>query len=432
VIAIYSEIKSPRLTYVCDFVFKKVMAQRYKLYDSYIDFENSSDQKINYSSKNLKGIQITPNGLLEEKGLNQWKISNGEWRKLPIFFTNSSSQIPFDVFSAVFYLISRYEEYLPSERDSHDRYKAMNSILYKLGILHKPIVDLWCQQLHLELFGTTALSRTYSYLSTIDVDNAYAYKFKSFWVKAGGTIRSVLRRDKQDLRLRIGCYFRKQEDPYDNYDVIDQVHKSVKAGGIYFFLLSDKNEKDRNLSYTNKHYRSLISALQRENQVGIHPGYRTSTDPERTHTEKVRLEDIIGKEVLKSRQHFLKFKFPETARNLVQCGVEEDYSMGYAEELGFRAGTCTPFRFFDLQKNESSSLEFHSSPIMDATLNRYLSLSPDEAISRAKSLITEVESLGGEMVTIWHNETLSEINEWKGWTRVFKEIVSHAAKTDEV
>lgn len=392
------------------------------------EFEESPHIKVNYSSQEIGGLQIIPSGLLSETGVKEHEIAVSEWRELTVFYANRKGQIPFDLFSAVFYLISRYEEYIPSERDSHDRFLAQNSILFKHDLILSPLVDLWCRELRFELLGSRELNRTFRFISTIDVDNAYAYKFKSFGVKVGGTIKSILRGDWPDVSRRFGCYFRQKVDPYDTYDVIANTHHSAGVKPIYFFLLSDRNEWDRNLGYTNKHYRGLISALQRENDIGIHPGYNTYQNAEKTYIEKIRLEDITGKEVLRSRQHFLKFVFPETARNLVECGIKEDYSLGYAEVLGFRAGTCTPFKFFDLLENESRDLVFHSTALMDATLNRYLGLSPKEAEEATKALVDEIKAVNGELVVIWHNETLSEQNEWKGWSSVFKDMVSYASK----
>ena len=195
---------------------------------------------------------------------------------------------------------------------------------------------------------------------------------------------------------------------------------------MFFFLLSNRNEWDRNLPFTNKHLRALVLALQRQNTIAIHPGYHSYQSAETMLEEKLRLEHITEVYVTHSRQHFLKFSFPETPRSLLRAGIKEDYSLGYAEQIGFRGGTCTPFQFFDLEKNETTELVFHSSAIMDATLNRYLGKKKKEAVAKSAEVIKEVKAVSGELVTIWHNETLSELREWKGWRHVFKEVVTLA------
>ncbi len=423
---IYSSIKSERLSYVCDFIFRSILQENYALVYETDEFDDKDGVKLNYSAESLEGIQIFPSGLLEDTGIRQQVLNSGTWGDLPTLFSYSSEKIPFDIFSATFYLISRYEEYLPSTRDKHDRFECEGSILTNLKCLDKPIIDNWCVKFQEVLTGKSELSRTYKYISTIDVDNAYAYNFKSLLVKFGSTFKSVLSWNKNDLKTRLGCYFRQQSDPYDTYDFINSVHSENQVECTFFFLLSDRNEWDKNLPFTNKHLRALVSALQRQNTIAIHPGYLSYKSAETMLEEKLRLEHITEESVTQSRQHFLKFSFPETPRNLLRAGIKEDYTLGYAEQIGFRAGTCTPFRFFDLEKNEITELVFHSSAVMDATLNRYLKLTPEEAVESVAEVIKEVKAVNGELVTIWHNETLSELREWKGWKHVFGEVVSLA------
>ena len=341
-------------------------------------------------------------------------------------FSNTEKEIPFDVFSASFYIISRYEEYLPHQTDLHGRYLPEQSILFQLESLESPLVDKWCLELakHLKI----SVSRSYKFISTIDVDNAYAYKFKPLHIKIGGTLKALVNRNTEDLKRRVATYFGGKSDPYDTYSLIENVHKQHKVEGIYFFLLSNRSTQDKNLSFTNKHLRALVSALQSENLTGIHPGYNSYLDKKITLEEKLRLESIIDEEVKHSRQHFLKFKFPDTPEILDSIGIKHDYSLAYASVLGFRAGTCTPFKFYNLREEKTTNLTLHSSPIMDATLNNYLKVTPETAVKLAHNIIKEVKEVKGELVTIWHNETLSDIREWKAWRPVFEEIIRLAKK----
>ena len=116
-------------------------------------------------------------------------------------------------------------------------------------------------------------------------------------------------------------------------------------------------------------------------------------------------------------------KFPETYRNLAERDITDDYSMGFANEIGFRAGICTPFNFYDLDNESESTLRIHPFGIMDATLNLYMKLSQDEAVARVKKIIREVKRVNGDFIFIWHNETLSDDMQWKGWRKVYEEII---------
>jgi hypothetical protein len=138
--------------------------------------------------------------------------------------------------------------------------------------------------------------------------------------------------------------------------------------------------------------------------------------------EKKRLSEIIREEVTISRQHFLLLSFPQTYRNLISSGISEDYSMGYPGIAGFRAGTCTPFYFYDLIKEEATSLKIIPFMAMDVTLRQYLGLSPEDASEKIEMLMNEVKSAGGLFCSIWHNESLHDSGNWKGYREVFENM----------
>jgi len=425
-VLVYSETVSDRLKFITGFLFSQILNLEYKLTCELNEYESYSGSKINYSLQNLGGISIRPEGILNEVNITPRSIEIGHWKDLPVIFYRNGNVVPFDIFGASFYLITRYEEYLSADKDGHGRFKSEHSILKELDVLHRPIVDLWALKLYEILTGKISLSRQFSYLSTVDVDNAYAYKHKQFWVKLAGTFKSILNGDWPDFKRRCNVYFRNAPDPYDTYSIISKTHEKYKLKSIFFFLLSDRSTTDRNLRYTNKFYRALISEVTSSpyTETGIHPGYDSYLKKEVSLLEKMRLEDIVDNQVINSRQHYLRFSFPETPRILSENGIEHDYTLCYAEEIGFRTGTSTPFKFYDLEKNHCTDLVLHTSAIMDATLNRYMNLAPEDVLEKIKPLVNDVKKVGGELVTIWHNETLSELREWKGWSVVFEQIIN--------
>jgi hypothetical protein len=121
-------------------------------------------------------------------------------------------------------------------------------------------------------------------------------------------------------------------------------------------------------------------------------------------------------------------KFPDTYRHLIERDITDDYSMGYANEIGFRAGICTPFNFYDLDLEAETGLRVHPFAIMDATLNLYMKLNPEEAVHRCLSILESVKAVGGEFCILWHNETLSDEKQWSGWKVVYEKIVAAAAQ----
>ena len=144
-ILIFSSKLSPRLKYIINQVFGQIMQVEFKLTNVLEEFIAHNGPKINYSKKQFSTeFFIRSNNLLFEQGINDLDLKISDWDGLPIFFqAGQNSALPFDLFAASFYLMTRYEEYLPQLRDFHDRYPFVESIAYKEGFLDKPIIDLW-------------------------------------------------------------------------------------------------------------------------------------------------------------------------------------------------------------------------------------------------------------------------------------------------
>ena len=180
---------------------------------------------------------------------------------------------------------------------------------------------------------------------------------------------------------------------------------------------------EKNISALNPTFQALIRDIAARFPVGIHPSYWANEKQKRLISEKNRLEKIIEKPVVRSRQHFLKLRFPETYRQLLAARIEEDWSLGYADDTGFRASVATPFYWFDVEKNEKTTLKVHSFQAMDVTLKNYLHLSPTEAVAHVRALSDATRTVGGTFSTLWHNDNLSDEGDWKGWRDVYEAVL---------
>ena len=153
------------------------------------------------------------------------------------------------------------------------------------------------------------------------------------------------------------------------------------------------------------------------------------SDKEVLKKEKERIEKIINVPTKYSRQHYLRVSIPETYQNLIDLEIEEDYSMGYADSVGFRAGTCTPFYFYDLDFEIQTPLKIYPFTLMDTTLNDYMQLTPKQSLGKIAELLKEVKAVNGTFITLFHNESMSGYLRWRGWSRVYetmiKKIVSY-------
>jgi len=340
--------------------------------------------------------------------------------------------LPFDVFAASFYLVSRYEEYLPHIRDNHNRFLASGSDAFQQGFLTKPLVNTWAlvirDLLHERFPGLVFKTPVYSFLPTIDIDAAYAFKNKGITRAVGGMMRAIQSRNYDELIQRMRVLARLEHDPFDTFELQMQMQKDYNYRAMYFILLADYGPNDKNIPYNNRYFQNLIRFLADYADIGIHPSYASSTQPELMVMETARLSKILKLEVEHSRQHFLKLTLPDTYRNLINNDILHDYTMGYADLPGFRASICTPFYFYDLDQDLPTNLLIHPFAVMDGTLKDYMKLTPEEASVTINQLIAEVKKVGGTFVSLWHNHSLNTGDEWKGWLNVYIKMVEEAVK----
>lgn len=426
-VLIYSTKTSERLKYILKYIFKDIYGLEYRLIHTIDEFKASEFIKINYSQEQIDGaIHIKPADLLFETDILQKKIEVGIWDNLKVFFeTEKSADVPFDIFSASFYLISRYEEYLPFSADQHGRFEANQSLAYKNNFLYDPIIDQWACKLALVIKSKypsfTICDRVFKYISTIDIDNAYAYLYKGTVRTIGAAMRDLIKLNADENKKRIET-IKGEKDPFDTYGYLYEIHNKYGINPIWFFLVGNYSTYDKNLPLDNEAFQNLIKEISINAEVGIHPSYESNKDFNQLEKEYSYIKEITGKPVTKSRQHYLKLMINETYRNLIKLGIKEDYTMGYATEVGFRAGTCTPFNFYDLYAEKETNLKIFPFQVMDATLNQYLKLDVDAAIEKVSMLINKVKQVKGTFISLWHNESLSDHGNWKGWEPVYKKM----------
>jgi len=419
---------TPRVEFTFEFIFQAILGVEVRFTTSEDEFNQSGLPKINYSQTNLaSGLFLKTHPILFEKAIQDQELIEVEYQDIKLFFpTSSDSFLPFDPFALTFYVITRYEEYLSEKTDKHDRFNDSENILFRYDLHQKPIVDqmayLIAEKISSQFPEFKIRNRKFKFLTTIDVDKAWAFKNKKTIVSFGAIVKSILHARISELKERLIVFLGFRSDPYDTYKYILETYKGLLDHIHFFFLIGDRNPYDKSISYKKPAFRQLIASISSVCEVGIHPSYASNLKVWILEKEKDRMEDIILKPVTKSRQHFLKLKFPKTYQNLLKADVSDDFTMGFASLTGFRAGTCTPFPFFDLSKNQCTELMIHSFQVMDAALKNYLHLNPAKSIQIIEELMLEVKKVDGTFISLWHNESLSETGQWHGWRKVFEQI----------
>ncbi len=416
-VQIYSPSNSAALQYTLAFIFRDFYSVSWELVTDPA-LLHKGVAFIDYSDEQISGgIQIVPHGSFEKLDFPfKEALNEGTWNELPVFF-KSNGEIPFDIFAAVFFSLSRYEEYHISERDEHGRFKADHSILSKLKMLHRPVVDEWLLELgkvlELKMENFRPVKRKFEWINTFDIDVAFAYTNRPLIRVLGGTGKNVLRADFNPVLERAKVLFGLSADPFDTYEFQKQIALKYECKTLYFFLSGGKTTYDNALDLNHKGMRSLIHKAGEYAEIGLHPSYNAGLDREMLSQEKGNLEEIAGRKIRSSRQHFLRLKIPETYHTLEDVGIKSDYTMGYAERFGFRSGTATPHRFFNLKTGETTGVKIYPLHLMDGTLRDYMKLNPDEAISAQRELIRNVKRVKGTFVSLWHNDTLRRDGKWR-------------------
>ena len=427
---IYAHKDSSRLGYVLDILLTEILGIPYDLTHDTQQFKNFSGPKINYSEKPFrdKSIWIIPHPVIFEKNIIKQDITVSEWDGRKIFFqTPCGGSFLFDIFAACFYLLSRYEEYLSFRADKYGRFEAAQSLAFRNGFLNEPVVNQWAEKFRNILIATypglTYQSKDFKYISTIDVDNAWAYLHKGFLRTTGAFVKSILRFDFHDFIRRLHTLSGADRDPYYSFDYLKEQEGKYGFNSVYFFLTGKYGRYDKNISVRREALKNLILDKFKSAEAGIHPSYNSNKKYDILDQEVSEFSSLINAPVKKSRQHFLVIRFPETFRRLIKSGIKEDYSLGYSSAPGFRAGICTPFKFYDLSEEKVTDLNLIPFNVMDVTLKEYMGLQPDEAINKIKEMVLKVKNVNGTFVSLWHNESLSETGQWKGWRRVYEEML---------
>lgn len=434
---IYTHKITPRLTYVCKHFFTRILNIKVSFTTKVEEFIAHDSLKLSYTKKPLSNeIFIKSTDLLFEQGVNDIDLTMGKWNGLPSFFqTTEKASVPFDIFAAGFYLLSRYEEYLPHVKDQHDRYPAIESLAYKENFLAVPLIDRWAylfKAVILEKYPDFVFTkRKFNYISTIDVDIAYAFKHKGVLRTISGYAKDLFSLRLGDLWYRTSVNLGMAKDPFDTYEDLLYFHKKYNLDTVFFFSVGKYTTFDKNISFRNSTYQSLIKSVADYVPVGLHPSYFTTKDEAMLKMEKNRLESIVNQPIERSRQHYLRFDIPETYQHLINLEIKEDYSMGYAAHYGFRAGTCTPFYFYDLDYEIQTPLKIFPFAVMDGTLRDYMGLTYKRAYEAIIKLAKEVQLVEGTFITIFHNETLSNRGRWRRWKKLYIDMFKKIASMKE-
>ena len=423
---LYSENITPRLRYIIDFFSTQLFAEPIVVTTNVSEFKQSAAPKLNYSKDDFGGeeffMQATP--LLLETGIRAQEIDCFELNFHKAFF-QTRGDIPFDVFAASFYLLTRYEEYLPHEKDEYGRYAHTNALAFKENFLQIPLINIWIEEfkkaLQQKFPSLIFKGKQFKSIISYDIDIVYSYLHKGTRRNLGGFFKSFVEGNWPRVKDRIAVLRGTKKDPFDCYEWLDALHLYCRVKPYYFFLVAKNTGKyDKNIATNQRAFYDLITYYAKMYKIGIHPSWQSGDNLELLKEEIEWLEVVADRKITSSRQHYIRFSLPGTFRELIKNGIKKDFSMGYGSINGFRASICSSYYWYDLEKEERTNLQLYPFCYMDSNSFFEQKQSPQQAYRELIQYYDSVKKLNGLFISVWHNNILGTSIEFNGWREVFE------------
>ena len=408
---VYTQKITPRITYVFKHVCTQILGLKVGFTSKIEEFVAHEGMKLSYGKQSLANEVFIQNvDLLMEQGMTDLEVKVQNWEDVPCFFAvGETSSIPFDIFAATFYLLSRYEEYLPHVKDKEGRFQASESLAFQEGFIERPVIDIWAQKFKQVLknrFPDQKFpTRKFSTQTIIAVTEAYCYKKKGIVRVVLGLFLDLFRFKPKYVLHRLQVMTKLKKDPYDIYTKVIQFLKKYHLPMKFMFQVSDFSTYDRNINHNRLELQSLIKSVADYAEVGLQPGFYANQKFSVLKEEKKRLEEIIKRPVHSAINNHYNLLLPDTYNHMVELEFQNDFSMGYPEAVGLRAGTCTPFLFYDLNFEITTPLLIHPYAINSEAFGK---LKENEIEYKVLEIKRQISMVDGNLISVFTNKDFSE------------------------
>lgn len=387
-------------------------------------FSNLNDKEIYY--KNSKYIPLE---IIEAKSdLTTEDSLIGIYGNSVVTIGEQTSYIGVDIIASAFFMLTRWEEIAIPDKDKHGRFIEQNLFSIKYDFHKRPVVNeyvefLWNILQEMGYIGNRK-NKEFEFYPTHDVDffEKYDSFFKCCKVLSGDLIkRRSISTFFTSLKGIYNIKIRKDKDVFDTFDYFMDISESKSVKSRFYFMPGSKGEKDVTFDIKGDKVKEKIRyILNRGHVVGIHPTYNSFDNLEKLNEELGKLQNIYPV-IEEGRQHFLRFSNPTTWQMWNDCGLKLDSTVGFYDNIGFRAGICNEYHVFNVITRKQLNLKERPLLMMDTALRRKVE-NKKEFIAEAIELINIVKQYNGDFVMLWHNSNLL-VNEWKDWNKVYSKIV---------
>ncbi len=365
-------------------------------------------------------------------------VGNSYYQAQPV----DNHYLGIDVFGALFFMLSRYEEAVHTARDEHDRFPASASLAYREGFLERPIINEYLDLLWAvleRLWPHIRRKRTTNprILLSHDVDWPSSTRSVSTARILKSCVGDVVRRhDGVAAFRRLSSYAIGGEagwrlDPYNTFDfLMDQSERAGLRSEFYFIPATNTGDIDGNCDLDSAEIRRLIRLIhERGHGIGYHASYRTVCDATRTRREFNKLKRVLreegaSQESWHGRQHYLRWQVPHTWQNWQEAGLDCDSSVGFADRVGFRCGYCHEFPVFNLASRQRLDLVERPLIAMDQTLTNYMGLTWPQIVEKMSELWRTCQCYGGDFTLLWHNSSLVTKRSQRWYREILRNLTS--------
>jgi len=423
---VHVEHPSARSTYVIWHVFERMLGISVQWAQGLEEFRSATGPRLSYSVGPIEGaFHIPCTGTID--ALPKGDPAVGEHEGLPALFPTEHGQ---DLFAGIFFLLSLTDEVRCTERDVHGRVSSSALFTVRKGLADRPWVDEVVLRLGVELErrwpGEVEARLRYANVVTVDMDNILRYAGRPVHRALGASFKDLLKGSFSAVVERWIVRAGRAPDPYAKAIELIEAHRDDRQRAILFFLMRGEGTFDHASDPLHPATKALIQRAARTCEIGVHPSYDTAVDSDLAAKERIELQQVIGKGVRISRQHFLRWRIPETLRSQAAFNQPEDHTLGFSDRPGFRASTCTPFPWYDLEREEETVLMLWPFAVMDSALIERMGRGPDEVVRTMSAMSDAVRAVSGTFVSVWHDRYLSGHREFAPWPAVFTQVMQHA------
>ncbi|MAP55166.1 hypothetical protein [Altibacter sp.] len=405
-VLVYTQKVTPRITYIFKHICTRILGLEVNFTSQIEDFIAYDGPKLSYGKQPMGNeLFIQSHGLLTQQGIDSEDIAVKDWEATKCFFAmGEKSDLPFDIFSAGFYLLSRFEEYLPHVKDEMGRFPANESLAFNNGFLSQPVVDIWAYKFKAVLLqhfpSLVFLPKSMTVHNLVKARQPYAYNQRGAFRSLVGYGKDLLQFKMSRILERSRVIMGLRQDPFDTFEwLISEARRSTNKLTV-FFLLGEATVFEESINTYRQKFKMLLKYVSDYKEVGLIFSFDALQDYEMLRIEKKRIESITNRSLQSSMNAQYLVHLPELYRNLVELEVQKDFTMGYENEPGFRAGTCTPFLFYDLDYEIKTPLIIH--PITASTRsfkNKYAS----DITKKIDQLWTSVAEVHGTFSIVFTN-----------------------------